>query len=149
MVKEIVKDGEAWHAAVHGVSKNWTRKWVTETINIIFMLLIYNYKLIIMLTPTESSVVLGCLCVFYIYLSKWLFYINGTRLYVLFFSLLFVTQSYDMEVSPCGSFQYEHISRSPKGCWKELYNLYFQQRGFPLSHILIYIWYFWIIPKNL
>ena len=89
---------------------------MTETINIIFMLLIYNYKLIIILTPTESSVVLGCLCVFYIYLSKWLFYINGTRLYVLFFSLLFVTQSYDMEVSPCGSFQYEHISRSPKGC---------------------------------
>ena len=22
---EIVKDREAWHAAVHGVTKNWTR----------------------------------------------------------------------------------------------------------------------------
>ena len=148
MVKEIVKDGEAWHAAVQGVLKSWTQKWVTETINIIFMLLTCNYKLIIILYP-QKVVWLGCLCVFYIHLSKWLFYINGTRLYVLFFSLLFVTQSYDMEVFPCGSFQYEHITRSPKGCLKELYNLYFQRRGFSISHILIYIWYFWIVPKNL
>ena len=22
---EIVKDGEAWHAAVHGVAENWTQ----------------------------------------------------------------------------------------------------------------------------
>ena len=24
-LREIVKDREAWHASVHGVSKNWTR----------------------------------------------------------------------------------------------------------------------------
>ena len=24
-LREIVKDREAWHAAVHGVTKNWTR----------------------------------------------------------------------------------------------------------------------------
>ena len=65
MVKEIVKDGEAWHAAVHGVSKSWTQKWVTETINIIFMLLTCNYKLIIILIPTESSVVGVSVCVLY------------------------------------------------------------------------------------
>ena len=111
---------------------------MTETINIIFMLLTCNYKLIIILYP-QKVVWLGCLCVFYIHLSKWLFYINGTRLYVLFFSLLFVTQSYDMEVFPCGNFQYEHISRLPKGYLKELYNLYFQRRGFSISDILIYI----------
>ena len=23
--QELVKDGEAWHAAVHGVAKSWTR----------------------------------------------------------------------------------------------------------------------------
>ena len=25
ILREIVKDREAWHAAVHGVTKNWTR----------------------------------------------------------------------------------------------------------------------------
>ena len=31
---EIVKDGEAWHAAVHGVTRNWTQltDWTTEDI---------------------------------------------------------------------------------------------------------------------
>ena len=24
-LQEMVKDGEAWHAAVHGVAKNWTQ----------------------------------------------------------------------------------------------------------------------------
>jgi len=28
---EMVRDREAWHAAVHGVSKSWTRhNWATE-----------------------------------------------------------------------------------------------------------------------
>ena len=26
---EMVKDREAWHAAVHGIAKSWTR-WATE-----------------------------------------------------------------------------------------------------------------------
>ena len=25
-LQEIVEDREAWHAAVHGVTKNWTRR---------------------------------------------------------------------------------------------------------------------------
>ena len=31
---EMVKDGEAWHAAIHGVTKSWTwlSNWTTETI---------------------------------------------------------------------------------------------------------------------
>ena len=24
-LREMVKDGEAWHAAVHGITKSWTR----------------------------------------------------------------------------------------------------------------------------
>ena len=30
-LQEVVKDREAWHAAVHGVAKNWTwlSKWTT------------------------------------------------------------------------------------------------------------------------
>ena len=32
-LQEIVKDGEAWHAAVHGVAKSRTPQWVNSNNN--------------------------------------------------------------------------------------------------------------------
>ena len=29
-LQEIVKDREAWHAAVHGVAKSWTQQWLNN-----------------------------------------------------------------------------------------------------------------------
>ena len=29
-LREIVKDREAWHAAVHGVAKSWTQQWLNN-----------------------------------------------------------------------------------------------------------------------
>lgn len=85
--------------------------------------MLYNYKLI--LIPTENSVVGGvCVC-----LSMWLFYINGIRLQVLFFNLLFslnhtAWRSFHMEVFSMNIFSF---SRLPKSCLKGPYNLHFQQ----------------------
>ena len=28
--REILKDGEAWNATVHGVAKNWTTEWLSS-----------------------------------------------------------------------------------------------------------------------
>ena len=38
-LREIVEDSEAWHAAVHGVTKSWTRlnNWTTKAVNIRYL----------------------------------------------------------------------------------------------------------------
>ena len=47
-LREIVKDREAWHAAIHGVTKSriWLREWTTTTIkrnHILFVFLCMTY----------------------------------------------------------------------------------------------------------
>ena len=105
---------------------------VTETINIICMLLIYNYKLIIILIPTENSIVGMCMCVLCVSVQVVILY-KWYQAICIILQLAFFTQSYEMDVFPCGNFQYEHISRLPKSCLKGLYNLYFHQRDFSIS----------------
>ena len=46
-LRELVRDKEAWHAAVHGVTKSWTRlrdwtelNWMVEYMGIIFISLL-------------------------------------------------------------------------------------------------------------
>ena len=42
-LQELVKDGEAWHTAVHGVTNNWM--WLSDSTTTIKVMLILNQQL--------------------------------------------------------------------------------------------------------
>ena len=55
-LQEIVKDREAWHAAVHGVARSWTQlsKWTTTS----FIIILANTHSVyyVLITSLDSSV---------------------------------------------------------------------------------------------
>ena len=77
-LQEIIKDREAWHAAVHGVAKNQTQlgDWTVTTIFIV-CLLVLEYKL------HEPGILASFTVVFPVPETGPAWYMGGTKKYLL------------------------------------------------------------------
>ena len=54
-LRETVKDREAWHAAIHGVTKNWT--WLSNWITTMVFWMLHFSTFVLLLSSVSHSVV--------------------------------------------------------------------------------------------